>query len=402
MIAISYRREDSAPITGRIYDRLQAVFGRDRVFLDFDSIPFGVDFRTHISETLSGCQTLLVVIGPHWFGVSADGSRRIDDPEDFVRLEVARALARDIRVIPLLIDRTEMPSSTVLPDDLKSLTFRNALRVDSGADFHHHIDRLCNSLQSTPISPTPTVSSSPQPIPSTSPPHRIDQAPRHEGLELLAESARQAGAQFPFPDFKNLRKILLGSAVGIVTIVLFGYLGWGNLLNLEVIKAAATSTLGILSLICLIVGIVSLGLFRNSPVWAKLLVFLIMLGGVFGFGTSVLREQNQRPAAPEASRDYMIGRWQIEQASAGLKGGTFIDFDEDGRFTGEEQAFTNGEGNRRSISGVWQFEKLGKDQFRLIMTYDDGRPQWKGTYRIWDHDRRFNIDENWVAVRVPR
>src|SRR5262249_4472698 len=64
-------------------------------------------------------------------------------PTDFVRLEVAQALARDIRVIPLLIDRTEMPSSTLLPDDLKSLAFRNALRVDSGADFHHHIDRLC-------------------------------------------------------------------------------------------------------------------------------------------------------------------------------------------------------------------------------------------------------------------
>jgi len=101
MIAISYRREDSAPIPGRIYDRLQAVFGRDRVFMDLDSIPFGVDFRTHISESLSRCDTLLVVLGPHWLGVSADGSRRIDDPTDFVRLEVAQALARDIRVIPL-------------------------------------------------------------------------------------------------------------------------------------------------------------------------------------------------------------------------------------------------------------------------------------------------------------
>jgi hypothetical protein len=147
MIGISYRREDTAPITGRIYDRLQALFGRDRVFMDLDSIPFGVDFRTHISEALNRCDTLLVVIGPHWLGVSADGSRRIDDATDFVRFEVAQALSRDIRVIPLLIDRTEMPSSTVLPDDLKSLAFRNALRVDSGADFHHHINRLVKSCQ---------------------------------------------------------------------------------------------------------------------------------------------------------------------------------------------------------------------------------------------------------------
>ena len=163
MIAISYRREDTAPITGRIYDRLQAIFSRDRVFMDLDSIPFGVDFRTHISESLSRCDTLLVVIGPRWLGVAPDGSRRIDDPTDFVRLEVAQALARNIRVIPLLIDRTEMPSDRELPEDLKSLAFRNALRVDSGADFHHHIDRLCSSLQSTPASPPPIVSDSPPP-----------------------------------------------------------------------------------------------------------------------------------------------------------------------------------------------------------------------------------------------
>jgi TIR domain len=131
MIAISYRREDTAPITGRIYDQLQAVFGRDQVFMDIDSIPFGVDFRTQISESLKRCDTLLVVIGSDWVGVSPDGSRRIDDPTDFVRFEVAQALAENIKVIPLLIDRTEMPSSSSLPEDIKSLAFRNALRVTS-------------------------------------------------------------------------------------------------------------------------------------------------------------------------------------------------------------------------------------------------------------------------------
>jgi TIR domain len=180
MIGISYRREDTAPITGRIYDRLQALFGRDRVFMDLDSIPFGVDFRTHISEALNRCDTLLVVIGPHWLGVSADGSRRIDDATDFVRFEDAQALSRDIRVIPLLIDRTEMPSSTVLPDDLKSLAFRNALRVDSDADFHHHINRLCSSLQpagsssgsparsSQPVATTPSPSAPANQVPPLS------------------------------------------------------------------------------------------------------------------------------------------------------------------------------------------------------------------------------------------
>jgi hypothetical protein len=174
-----------------------------------------------------------------------------------------------------------------------------------------------------------------------------------------------------------------------------------NLLNPEVIKAAATSTLGILSLMCLIVGIVSLGLFRNSPVWAKLLVFLIMLGGVFGFGKAVLHQQNPRPAAPEASRDFIIGRWQVEHAEAAFEGAMFYDYGEDGRFTGKEEAFMNGNGHRESVIGVWQFEKLGKDQFRLSLMFDNGQ-QWKGTYRILDHDHIHNLDENYVSVRVSR
>ena len=174
-----------------------------------------------------------------------------------------------------------------------------------------------------------------------------------------------------------------------------------NLLNPEVIKAAATSTLGILSLMCLIVGIVSLGLFRNSPVWAKLVVFLIMLGGVFGFGSAVLRQQNPQPATPEASRSFVIGRWQVEQAVAGLEGATFVDYGEDGRFTGKQESFMNGNGVREPVNGMWQFEKLGKDQFRLDVTFDDGRP-WKSTFRILDHDHIHNLDQNYVAVRVSR
>ena len=202
MIAISYRREDSAPITGRIYDRLQAVFGRDRVFMDLDSIPLGVDFRAHISESLNHCDILLVVIGPHWLGASPDGSRRIDDETDFVRLEVAQALARNIRVIPLLIDRTDLPSRSTLPEDLKSLAFRNALRVDSGADFHHHIDRLFNSLQSTLGSSPPTVRPR-QPVTPTSPPPIINQSSRP----------------------KNRLKTFLRLALCILNLIFFFFLG---------------------------------------------------------------------------------------------------------------------------------------------------------------------------------
>jgi hypothetical protein len=161
VIAISYRREDTA---GDYWSNLRPtpsyIQPRSSVH-GFRQYSVRSRFSTHISESLDRCDTLLVVIGPRWLGVAPDGSRRIDDPTDFVRREVAQALARNIRVIPLLIDRTEMPSGNSLPEDVKTLAFRNALRVDSDADFHHHINRLCSSLQSTPGSSTLTVSGFP-------------------------------------------------------------------------------------------------------------------------------------------------------------------------------------------------------------------------------------------------
>ena len=82
MIAISHRREDTLPIAGRLYDRLQTDFGKGNVFMDFDSIPYGVDFREHIKQTLERAQVVVAVIGPNWFGGRAKGPRRIDEPDD--------------------------------------------------------------------------------------------------------------------------------------------------------------------------------------------------------------------------------------------------------------------------------------------------------------------------------
>jgi hypothetical protein len=141
MIAISYRREDSSPVTGRLFDRLQAEFGRRNVFMDFDSIPFGVDFRDKIKITLEKARVVVAVVGPGWTG-NRDGKRRIDDPTDFVRIEIAAALQRGIPVIPVLLDRTTMPGVDQLPEELQPFAFRNALVLDTGVDFHHHADRL--------------------------------------------------------------------------------------------------------------------------------------------------------------------------------------------------------------------------------------------------------------------
>jgi TIR domain-containing protein len=146
MISISYRRQDSLPIAGRLYDRLQAKFGKKNIFMDFDSIPPGVDFREQIKQTIERSNVVIAVIGPHWLGELHDGSRRIDDPTDFVRLEIEYALKRGIPVIPLLINNTPMPKPEKLPPSIEGFAFRNALPLDSGLDFHQHADRLIHGI----------------------------------------------------------------------------------------------------------------------------------------------------------------------------------------------------------------------------------------------------------------
>jgi hypothetical protein len=142
VIAISYRREDSLPIAGRLYDRLQAKFGKKNVFMDFDSIPPGADFRQHIKQMIERSKLVIAIIGPQWLGDQPDASRRIDNPADFVRLEIGYALEAGIPVIPLLINTTPMPKPEMLPPDIQELAFRHALPLDSGMDFHSHAERL--------------------------------------------------------------------------------------------------------------------------------------------------------------------------------------------------------------------------------------------------------------------
>ena len=161
MIAISYRREDSTPVAGRLHDRLRAEFGKENVFMDFDSIPYGVDFREHIKSTLERADVVVAVVGPGWLGGQKDASRRIDDASDFVRLEIAEALHRGIPVIPVLVDDTPMPKPDSLPADMQAFAFRNALILDTGIDFHHHADRLVAGIRQLLVSkPRPTSSES--------------------------------------------------------------------------------------------------------------------------------------------------------------------------------------------------------------------------------------------------
>jgi hypothetical protein len=205
-IMISYRRADSGSITGRIYDRLRAHFGPDHVFIDIDSIPMGTDYRRHIHSSIGHCDVLLPVIGPQWTGSGKIGQRRIDDPGDLVRLEVAHALERNIRVIPLLVDNARLPGTDELPDDLKSLRFRNALRVDSGIDFHHHIDRLCTAIETAAreAAATDTATSGPAeavtvPPPPPPPPAQTEPPPPPPPAPAAAEITPAPTIIFPPP-----------------------------------------------------------------------------------------------------------------------------------------------------------------------------------------------------------
>ena len=128
-IFISYRHDDSADVTGRLYDRLTQRFGRDSVIRDLDSIPLGVDFREFLTSAVEKCRVFLAVIGERWLGVQDEsGRRRLDNPDDFVRIEIEAALRREIPVIPVLVQGSHIPDREQLPPSLTGLVYATASR----------------------------------------------------------------------------------------------------------------------------------------------------------------------------------------------------------------------------------------------------------------------------------
>jgi hypothetical protein len=146
-IFLSYRRDDSADICGRIYDHLVARYGKAAVFKDVDSIPFGESFPEYIQRKLSECSACLVVIGAHWLdSATADGQRRLDDPGDFVRLEIETALKLGLVVIPVLVSGAKVPPTNALPETLARLHTLNAAQVRVDPDFATDIKRLSEAI----------------------------------------------------------------------------------------------------------------------------------------------------------------------------------------------------------------------------------------------------------------
>ena len=200
-VFICYRREDTAAHAGRLYDAMVARFGERNVFMDVDLAP-GVDFVERITEVVSSCQVLIVVMGPNWATVEdEDGERRICDPDDFVRLEVETALRRpEVTPIPALVSEARMPKREELPAELQPLTRRNALEL-SDSRWTYDVERLHNTLDElltgltrpretvapAPTPPTTTPMPQPQPAQSSRPP-----TPTRSGLRLILEGAAVA------------------------------------------------------------------------------------------------------------------------------------------------------------------------------------------------------------------
>ena len=145
-IIISYRRDDSLDMTGRIFDRLTGHFGREAIFRDIDNIPPGDDFRRHIDGVLDESDIVLAIVGPRWIG-PGDQQLRLASPADPVRLEIETALRKKKPVIPVLVSHAVMPDPDALPESLHDFAYRNAVQVDSGQDFDVHVGRLIRAIE---------------------------------------------------------------------------------------------------------------------------------------------------------------------------------------------------------------------------------------------------------------
>lgn len=147
-IFISYRVQDTAGETGRLVDALKQHFTDDQVFLDIENLEPGTDFTIAIEKSLDTCDVFLAVIGPHWIGDRDTNTLRIQDANDWVRLEVATALQRNIRVVPVLVDGAVLPKTEQLPPDLQPLLRRQTFEI-SNKRWRYDTDQLVRFLVNT-------------------------------------------------------------------------------------------------------------------------------------------------------------------------------------------------------------------------------------------------------------
>jgi len=146
-IFINYRRQDSEGYVGRLYDHLTQHFETQDIFMDVDSIPPGADFVETLEQEVAACDVLIAMIGPQWVDIKDEqGERRLDQWNDFVRIEIGSALKQKKIVIPVLVGRARMPAPSQLPEDLQPFTRRNALEL-SQQHFAQDVIKLVKVIQ---------------------------------------------------------------------------------------------------------------------------------------------------------------------------------------------------------------------------------------------------------------
>ena len=172
-VFISYRREDTEGQARALFQDLVARLGRDSVFMDVDSIGLGRDFRAVLQERLATCDVMLALIGRDWVdGKDKAGRRRLDNPGDFVRIEIAAALKRNIPVTPLLLHGAQMPTAEQLPEDLSDLPYRNGFELSHNrwdSDVQELFKRLCLVTRNDTPSGAKADSAAPTPQPAKKP-----------------------------------------------------------------------------------------------------------------------------------------------------------------------------------------------------------------------------------------
>ena len=185
---INYRRSDAAVHANLLYDWIRERYGEMRVFKDVDTIEPGLDFEEAIERAVASSEVMLVVIGKDWV-VDANGRRRLDDVDDYVRMEIATALRSNIRVIPVLVEEAQMPASTDLPEPLMSLPRRQAFEL---SDARSRIDRTELLRRLDIILGAPDEAQAAKPPPSAQEPVSFVQAAPVQAPPVHVEQPAQA------------------------------------------------------------------------------------------------------------------------------------------------------------------------------------------------------------------
>jgi hypothetical protein len=150
-IFISYRRQDARGDAGRLADDLGEEFGEERIFRDVEDIEAGADFVEAIEEAVASANVMLVVIGPSWLeSKDSSGKRRLDDPRDFVRLEIVAAFKRKVRVVPVLVGDARMPTEEELPEAIRALARRQAHEL-SDHRWDYDVGELVRIIRKEPV-----------------------------------------------------------------------------------------------------------------------------------------------------------------------------------------------------------------------------------------------------------